>query len=175
MSGECKSYKLNAPMTWKEFLAMPDDIKKTYIQLIRQKYNVSDTKIAKMMCAAQTSVSREFIRLGITRGKGEFPRGFDKEGWTAWCNGVPATKEEQPVEEIPVEEEAFDEFPVEEETEAVIEEQPVSEEKTVRIAIPDHGSMTYEGNIDDVVKSIAMLLSGAKVHIGITWDVLEGD
>ena len=35
MSGECKSYRLNSPMSWDEFKAMPDDIKITYIKLLR--------------------------------------------------------------------------------------------------------------------------------------------
>lgn len=37
MNGEVVSYKLNEPMTWAEFKALPDDIKKTYIKLLREK------------------------------------------------------------------------------------------------------------------------------------------
>lgn len=36
MSGEVKSYRLNEPMSWREFKAMPDDIKVTYIKLLRE-------------------------------------------------------------------------------------------------------------------------------------------
>ena len=36
MNGECKSFRLNDPMVWKEFKSMPDDLKITYIKL--QKY-----------------------------------------------------------------------------------------------------------------------------------------
>jgi len=87
MNGEVKSYKLNDPMTWKEFKAMPDDIKITYIKALREKYNVSNTYIAQMLGVDQTVVSTETRRLGIPSnmvGK----RKWDKEGWYAWANGT---------------------------------------------------------------------------------------
>ena len=46
MNGECKSYRLNDPMAWKEFKSMPDDLKITYINLLRKKFNVPGTSIA---------------------------------------------------------------------------------------------------------------------------------
>ena len=40
-------------------------------------------------------------------------------------------------------------------------------------AVPDCGSMTYEGDINRILASVATLLNGKKVHIHIQWDVLE--
>lgn len=65
MSGEVKSYRLNEPMNWKEFKAMPDDIKVSYISLLRQKYNAPDSHICKMMGTNTCSFSQEMHRLGI--------------------------------------------------------------------------------------------------------------
>ena len=40
MSGEVKSYRLNKPMTWQEFKAMPHDVQYGYIKLLKSKYSV---------------------------------------------------------------------------------------------------------------------------------------
>ena len=53
MNGEVKSYRLNDPMTWEEFKAMPDDIMTSYIKLIRERFGASDTAIANMMGTTQ--------------------------------------------------------------------------------------------------------------------------
>lgn len=90
MNGECKSYRLNDPMAWKEFKSMPDDLRITYINLLRKKFNVPGSHIAKMMGINTCSYSQEITRLGI--GEGQHSRGrctqWDKEGFYAWCQGV---------------------------------------------------------------------------------------
>ena len=172
MNGEVRSYRLKEPMSWKEFKAMPDDIKVTYIKLLREKYNVSDTNIGKMLGVAQCSIQREVTRLGIAQGCSR-KKTWDKEGWLAWCNGVtlpPMTVEEEVIEE-PVAEHEVE--PVEE-TEA----EPVIAEKKERKfaickAIPNTGNMVFEGKVEEVMNSVTALLGGAYVHISITWDVLD--
>lgn len=105
MSGECKSYRLNEPMAWKEFKAMPDDIKVTYIKLLRQKFNVPVTYIAKMMGVTESSVRMELKKFGLTEGKGSRSgkSKWDKEGFLAWANGVDKLPtpvfEEEPIQE----------------------------------------------------------------------------
>ena len=42
LNGECKTYKLGAPMSWDEFNKMPDDLKVMYIKNLRKKFNVPD-------------------------------------------------------------------------------------------------------------------------------------
>jgi hypothetical protein len=128
MSGECKSYRLNSPMDWKEFKAMPDDIKITYIKLLQQKFNVPFVYIGKMLGCAQRTISCEIIRLGLSEGKNCKGRSkkWDKDGFYAWMNGVdqlPTPVPEEPViEEVPVitseEPEVFveDDLPIEEQS-----------------------------------------------------------
>ena len=65
MNGECKSYRLNDPVKWDEFKSMPDDIKATYIKLIRQKFNPPNTMIAQMMGVSEMTVRRELKKLGL--------------------------------------------------------------------------------------------------------------
>ena len=49
LNGECKSYKLGEPMTWKMFSEMPDDLKKMYIKSLRKKFNVPDEALVVAM------------------------------------------------------------------------------------------------------------------------------
>lgn len=112
MSGECKSFRLNEPMAWKEFKAMPDDIKVTYIKLLQQKFNVPFVHIGKMLGCTQRTISCEIIRLGLSEGKNCKGRSkkWDKDGFYAWVNGVKKlptqvpeeTTEEPVIEEVPV-------------------------------------------------------------------------
>lgn len=104
MNSEVKSYHMNDPMTWKEFKSMPDDLKITYIKLVREKFHVSDTKIGEMFGVAQRTIASEIIRLGIGLGKRHHHSGFDKDGWDAWRNRTVVPSAHDVLEEIqPVE------------------------------------------------------------------------
>lgn len=184
MSGECKSYRLNEPMTWGEFKAMPDDIKVTYIKLLRQKFNVSDREIAKMFGISQTVISKWVRTLGIAAGTplggGGF-RKWDEAGWRAWLNreAPPQIVEEPTPEEIngPFLEEDVS-FPEEpnpktEEPEPV-EPVPVPYHEVKR-AIPHSGNMDFEGEIGEVLETVAVLLGGAYAKVCISWEVYTPD
>lgn len=112
MNGDVKSYRLNNPMTWTEFKTMPDDLKITYIKLLREKFNVPGTHIEKMLGTNHVYYSKEIVRLGLSEGKssrsGSTP--WDMDGWNAWCNRTTSANEEQ--EEIPATEEACDPVPI---------------------------------------------------------------
>lgn len=105
MNGECKSYRLNDPMAWKEFKSLPDDLKITYIKLLRKKFNVPGNHIAKMMGINTCSYSNEINRLGISEGLHSRGRctPWDKEGFFAWWHGVDKLPtpviEEEPTQE----------------------------------------------------------------------------
>ena len=93
MNGECKVYRLNEPMTWKEFKAMPDEHKVSYIKLIREKFNASTEVIAKMFGVTRQSVGNIVRALGISEGRG-FVRELNEEAWNVWLGKAPA---EEPV------------------------------------------------------------------------------
>lgn len=87
LNGEVKSYRMNDPMTWEQFMSMPDDLKRTYIMAIRNKYNPPDSRIFEMLGICQQTGSRHFKALNLARGK-DFKRGkFDADGWFAWVTG----------------------------------------------------------------------------------------
>lgn len=100
MSGECKSYKLNSPMTWKEYQEMPDDIRILYIKGLRARYNVPTTEIGKMLGVCQRTILKEVARLGISTGHLGVKKAWHRDGWLVWLNGIPApTVTTDPVEE----------------------------------------------------------------------------
>lgn len=164
MSGECKSYRLNEPMNYREFKAMPDDLKVTYIKLLREKYGVPDCKIADMMGVNKVTFSVEIKRIGL--GHGEKHGGYkkwDTDGFYAWCGGSSVAKQE---EEIPVVEE-----PVE-----VTDDQPTEipvETPVETYAIPHHGNMTFNGRTEDILKTVGCLLRNADVRIHISWELVD--
>lgn len=175
MSGECKSYRLNEPMNYREFKAMPDDLKVTYIKLLREKYGVPDCKIADMMGVNKVTFSVEIKRIGL--GHGEKHGGYkkwDTDGFYAWCGGSSVAKQE---EEIPVEEEPVAEEPVVEDIKEVLRkgycEDAPAEIPVETYAIPHHGNMTFNGRTEEILKTVGCLLRNADVRIHITWELVD--
>lgn len=170
MSGECKSYRLNDPMKWAEFKAMPDDLKITYIKLIREKYNADNKSIAEMMGVCAETLSKEICRLGISAGRNSRGKNtvWDKEGFLAWCHGVSRPAEENSFAEevMALEEELLN---LQEEA----KERQVAEETADIWVVPKAGNMIFEGMAQDVLKTVAVLLGGANVRINLTWTMVE--
>lgn len=190
MNGEVKSYKLNDPMSWAEFKAMPDDIKATYITALRKKYNVSDTHIAKMLGVGQSTFNYHTRRLGVkpTRTGKEV---WDADGWYAWVNGVPVVAKEE-AEEAPVSEEKLEKCDGE-----VLEKAEKCDEserfacgdfvwfpngkgmalckngKEVQPAIPGWGQMELEGTVAECAKTLKHLLTDRSVKLAVSWTVVE--
>lgn len=158
MNGEVKSYKLNSPMTWSEFEAMPDDCKVIYIKALRQKYGVSDSALATMFGCSQVTVSKEMRRIGLGLGRNtKKEKPFDKEGWLAWVNGVPVTvAAEDTAQEAPA-------------TEAEAEQKPVCAH-TEKV-IPKSGIMTFDGSADKALAMAAAILGSTNVCISISWEL----
>lgn len=162
MNGEVKSYRLNDPITWVQFKAMPDDIKVVYVKALREKFGVPDCKLAEMMGVTKGAVSHEIKRIGLGHGeKHGGRRAWDEKGFYAWLNGTKEEKQEEVVEEDVVE---------------AISETPKVEFFPVLNAIPTTGMMTFEGYTQDIVRTISDLFGKANIHLQITWDVLaEGE
>lgn len=91
MNGPVKTYKLDEPMTFNEFLDLPDDLKKMYLQNLSELYGASNGSIAKMMGCTDVTVGRYKKILGIGcpgRGAGKRMSKDKKAMWEAFCNGV---------------------------------------------------------------------------------------
>ena len=155
MNGETKTYRMNAPMTWKEFKAMPDDLKIMYITALRQKYSVPDSKIAEMLGTSKDGVSLMFKKLQINGEKTRKYKNWDSEGWFAWVNGTTAKEDKAAVEQpepIPQ-----------------IAEKTEDQTEDVNIA-PCSGRMTFVGTADAALKMVSRILGGASVKITVSWE-----
>ena len=170
MNGEMKSYNINEPMKWREFKALPDDIKIVYIKALREKFGVSDTRIAvEMMDITRVYVAREISRLGIGLGNGK-RQTFDKVGWMNWLYGNPTPECEETHENAT---ESVCEV-AHEIAQASAEDAAESVCEAKNKAIPLSGSLTFEGNIEDALNALGVLLGGANVHLNVAWEV-DGD
>ena len=187
MNGEVKSYKLNDPVSWAEFKAMPDDIKRTYITALRKKYNVSDKKIAEMLGVEQTYFSSACRKLGIKSTRKSREK-WDADGWYAWVNGVKLEAKEE-AEETPVSEEKLekcDEEVLEQAEKCDVAEnsaengfvfrfdkEGITIAKEVQPAIPGWGQMELEGTVAECAKTLEMLLADRRVKLAVSWTVVE--
>lgn len=184
MNGECKSYRLNDPMTWKEFMSMPDDIKVTYIKLLRKKFNVPGKYIAEMMGISTCYFSKEINRLGISEGKNCRGRctPWDREGFYAWWRGV--DKLPTPVTEEPTQEEKEAIF-FGEEKGYMQDDLPFEEPDPIPAdgftpfqvvpvsATPCNGSMQFNCPANQALNTLAQVLGQTKCAISVMWRVIE--
>lgn len=167
MNSEVTAYKLNSMMTWKEFKAMPDDIKTTYIKLIREKYNPYDKTIAEAMGINRLTLHKEIQRLGLCLGKsGGGKRVWDEEGFKAFCGNCNPDPVEEPTEEV-------DDEPVEFICDTHLPENEESHVKEETPAVPYSGSMSFTGAADAALKTVMNLLRDSEVSIHISWEFLS--
>ena len=254
MNGECKSYRMNDPISWEEFKTWPKEHQETYIKLLRKKFNVPDKYIAEMMGISRPTLCKLIVDIGLGTGKGSSGRKkidtWDADGFYAWCGGAKegvVQHSETPIEEdelvaindepdINIPENDADRLLEETEEEHVnsdviyelakqepnyqeqkdlkelvqafandcaaepseflrpkhiiIEENENTQElkkpymphggvfeiptltinnKTV---VPYSGEMSFRGDADDILRSIAKLLSGKQVRLDVEWEVL---
>ena len=102
MNSECKSYRLNDPMTYDEFKAMPDDLKEIYLNAIIKKYNTPLTFISTAM-GMDTSTLSWLIRARKLKVNSKPNRGrtaWDKDGFYNWWNGVKVEPKVETKEEL---------------------------------------------------------------------------
>ena len=154
MSGEVKSYRLNEPMNWKGFKAMPDDIKVSYINLLRQKYNAPDRHICTMMGSNVCSFSQEMNRLGIPSTRKSSEK-WDKEGFYAWCGmGVDFAKA----------------VTTEIEKAEAIEVTPCVDQKEG--LYPCSGTLCFVGTAEATLDAVKHILGNETVKITISWEAV---
>ncbi len=68
MNSSVSRYNLNQPMTWAEFKALPDDLKKQYIYRLRNLYQATAKTLAEMFGVTRQTVALELVRLDIPAG-----------------------------------------------------------------------------------------------------------
>lgn len=176
MNGEVKSYRLNDPMKWEEYKALPDDLKVCYVKQLREKFSVPDCEIASMMGCDRITFGKLIRPLGLGLGKTAGGRKtWDKAGWNGWLNGgrdKPIAAPEGPKCTDCAEAEGDIAKPDEHIRDD--EEHSQYHNREIR-AIPRNGGVTFTGAADAALHTLSVLLGGANVKICVSWEVLQDE
>lgn len=173
MNGECKSYRLNEPMTWSEFKELPDDLKVSYINAIRIRFGPSDSEIFRMLGVDQRRGALDFKKLNLGRGRGAKHLKFNKDAWFKWRSGIKEGVETN------TEDSAFnarslmaDDEPIEEPTAEPIPEPTVQNLPTTKKRIfPLMGHMILRGTVEEISQAITEMLGGGSLVVDMNWRV----
>ena len=91
-NGPVSTYKLDAPMRWDEFKAMPVDLQKQYLTNLVEAYGATNEMLGDMFYVHPTHVGTVKKALGVVshnphRLIGE-KKAIRDQMWAAFCNGV---------------------------------------------------------------------------------------
>jgi len=147
LNGPVVTLKLDEPMTWKDFKALPEDKRRLYAEHIKELYNPSWKQWGQMFHTHPNTVRQHFIRYTIAdaRGWGASTTRADRARWDAFCNGVVGGRPGAPVNTVI---EAADDT-VEPVNDAVETEEPV--ENAVPVT-PDKTESVRDEAIDDLLQ-----------------------
>lgn len=151
------TYQLGAPMSWKEFKALPDDLKRQYIRSLRDRFNVNAVKLAEMFGVSECYM-RGFLRdLGLGEKTHRNMSATQISAWEAfWKDG--------PEEAI-----ADEEAPEEHEEEEEMAELPKTEkEKSVGCAIRG-GNINFTGKAPDITIALMKFLGDKEYNISVVF------
>lgn len=165
MNSECKSYRLNDPMMWREFKQLPDDIKTMYIKGIREKYDIPDKYLAEAMGVASSTFCKWMKCLGCTLG---VRMGFKGGAWKKSEQGIAFYKwwrKEKMAENTP----KIDDITVK--TDSML---AVSSDLP-QYAMPKSGSLHFECSADDAINMIHSILQNNKVCLDVQWNLMKED
>ena len=166
LNGPVSTYKLDEPMNWESFKAMPEDLQKKYILNLQETYQANNNMLGKMFGVTGVSVCKMRHALGIgAMGQSKMTRDevtIRDAKWDAFCNGVVGGKPGE-VEDVEAEEShnEIEEFKssddcTEEPEQIEIEEMKPSEEsieEPIDILIPDRVSVSFTIDAEDIGKA----------------------
>ena len=166
LNGPVSTYKLDEPMNWESFKAMPEDLQKKYILNLQETYQANNNMLGKMFGVTGVSVCKMRHALGIgAMGQSKMTRdevAVRDAKWDAFCNGVvggkPKEMKKEEVEEFhnEIEEfESFDDSTDDPEQIEIGEMEPVEEtiEDSIDIIIPYHVSASFVVDAEDIDKA----------------------
>lgn len=174
MNGEVVTYSLNKPMKWDEYKRMPDDLRRQYIENLQKRYDIMQKDLEDLFGVSISSIQLETKKLGINfKRRCGWAIDNNKGAWRDFCAGLKTpVKPPQPIDEPQP-----DTAPEKEPEEAPVVE--IREEKPKAVAcsfgeIPEAGSLTFSGNVADILKTVGLVLSGGNVNMEINWTRVKG-
>lgn len=163
MNGPVEEFNLNKPMSWEEFKALPDDLKITYIKKLREKFSIPNTAIAEMFGIHSATLCGylKCLGLGVGKSAGATMRNWDKDGFAKWCG-----KETEGVKtDCNWDKDAFAKLCAGEG-----DNTPCCE---TNILVPKTGELNFEGDLDDILRTVRLVLRGGNVKLNVKWETVE--
>lgn len=167
---------LDKPMNFDKFVTLTDEQKKEYIERLRQKFDVHNKAVAKMLGVSDAYVGTISRKLDI--GYGRPPRchrSWDEDGWNKWLAGDEVIEAQNDIPELTEsEKEKINNYvqDLQELSAEVVANTNTPHIDTARpvLIVPMSGTMTFEGNADDILTTLATILSGTRNKITVTWE-----
>ena len=154
------TYKLDAPMRWADFKAMPVDLQKKYLTNLVETYGATNEMLGDMFYVHPTRVGTVKKALGVVshnphRLIGE-KKAIRDQMWAAFCNGVVGGGDS--VKETPREPEKVETLPVRcpDELEEVVLTQATPERKYLELGRIS-AEFTGPFNLESLASWLAML------------------
>ena len=171
------SYNLNAPMSLKDFDALPQDLKKEYITGLTVKYNVGVRRLADMMGVSAASLGRRLRPLGYDTSVSRWQTYDERAAWETFLGSKQVVAETLP-ETLPETVSSPAERPTPSETpEASPEDIPVAPsadiaEAAAPASLLRNGSLSFAGNAEAVLEELGAVLRGCgSVKLRVSFEV----
>lgn len=149
-SGPVSTYNLSGPMKWEDLLALPDDLRKQYIEKLRDEYKATQIMLAGMLGTTEGTFRRWAHKWGIKfkHNGGHLPEKA-KQRWRAFLGG----EETLPAETMPA--------------------PAPTEPKRVADIPPICGTMAFKGPAGAALRKAYETLGEMPCNIVISWDAKE--
>lgn len=167
MNGDVKTFNLSRPMKWGEFRSMPNDLQAAYIKALREKFNVTNTALAKMFGVAKQTVLARFEVIGVATRIGAAGKRMslqEANTWYAWLNGaeMPASEPETAA-------------PIADPGNIVLDAASAAQLPNIPVTpapdalSPRAGELEFCGYPEDIMRAVVALLGGAAVEMRVSW------
>lgn len=150
-SGPVSTYNLSGPMKWEDLLALPDDLRKQYLEKLRDEYKATQIMLAGMLGTSEGTFRRYNKKWGIKfpHTGGNLPEKAKKR-WRAFLGG----EETLPAETTPA-------------------PAPIEPKRVAADALPIQGTLTFKGPAGAALRTVYEVLGEMPCNIVISWDAKE--
>lgn len=151
-NGPVETHNLHGPMRWEELLAVPLDLRKKYLERLRDEYKATGIMLAGMLGASESTFRRKCKQWNVKFPKtGGYLSEPDRLRWLHFLEGTETLEEIDEPQEI----EAPEPCPV-----------------AGHGPVPREGCMTFEGPAGAALQKVYEVLGSADCrNITVSWEV----
>lgn len=173
MNGECTTYRMNDPMTWKEFKKLPDELKKVYILQVRERFHAKSKDFCELFSCSHYTFDKELARLGVGVGHKMSKTPCDREAFKRWLNRETIEVEEKsgsPAKKPIADNELCAVVKTTAASVSVTDDTLCAEKCENAASLASIcGSMSFVGSARTALDTVSELLQDLNCHITITW------